>query len=369
MTTQIDMYIALFIEALQQNLPAWVIGWFLPLPILLFYALLLRPWVRKVSNNILYIGFVYLLSIATGILVSTTQDISDMDGATLAGIYAPIVYGAVVALVIATVQLVGRMLGLKTNTRPIRGFRMILRVIVGGFLGTIIGFLVGATIGFTILTLLATQLLPTILLYTIDADSVFTAMVIDQLINLSTYTTGFLGLIIGLGWGIRANAPFEDRSYNGWYLREFRPSDQTAVSKLLNDMKRQRLAYVDDLLERDLNDIYAHYTAQGESFIVAFNNDEHVIGCGALVATENSAYVSRITHLILAQDEERPEVAQSLVRGLIKLSNQRGFRRVLVEIPEEWDTAVRLYKQMGFTADQRGFDSSIGGAKLRLLID
>lgn len=369
MATQFDSYIALFIEALQQNLPAWVIGWFLPLPILLFYALLLRPWVRKISNNILYIGTVYLLSILTGVLVTTTQDISDMDGATLAGIYAPIVYGAIMALIIALVQLVGRLLGLKTNTRPIRGFRMILRVIVGGFLGTILGFLIGATIGFTILTLLAAQLLPTILLYTIDVDSVFTDVIMDQILNLSTYTTGFLGLIVGIGWGIRASAPFEDRSYNGWYLREFRPSDQTAVSKLLNDMKRQRLAYVDDLLERDLNDIYAHYVAQGESFIVALDDTKQVIGCGALVATENSTDVSRITHLILTQDEERPEVAQSLVRALIKLSNQRGFRRVLVEIPEEWDKAVRLYKQMGFTADQRGFDSSIGGAKLRLLID
>ena len=46
--------------------------------------------------------------------------------------------------------------------------------------------------------------------------------------------------------------------------------------------------------------------------------------------------------------EEREEVARSMVRSLVRLARQRGFRRVIVELPESWDTAVRMYKQMGF---------------------
>lgn len=365
----IEQFTASFINGLQANLPAWVIGWFVPLPILLFYALLLRPWVQKVGYNLLYIGFVYLLSLSTGVLVTLTQDISDSDGALVAGVYAPIVYGTLVALIIAIAQLLRRLFGRKTSARPLRGFTMLLRVVLGGMIGTIIGFVAGATVGFTVLTLLAVRLRPLFLVYDLFSNMLVTNVLFEQVNTLSTYSGALLGCLLGIGWGIRANAPFEDRSYEGWYLREFHPADQQAVRALLKNVQSQRFAYVDNLLERDLDHIYTQYTAQGETFLLALTADEEILGCGALVATENSAYVSHITHLVVAPEEKRPEVLHSLVRGLIKVSRQRRFRRVIVEIPEEWDAAVQLYKQMGFTADQRGFDSTLGGVKLRLLIE
>lgn len=357
-----------FVTALQTNLPAWVIGWFVPLPILLFFGVLLRPWLRRVGSVVFYMGTIYVLSIGTGIFLSLTQEISDVEGATVAGLYAPIVYGTVSALIVAIVQFVGRVVGLGAAARPLRSFKTILRLIVGGSLGTVAGLLLGSLIGFTVLTGFAVYLMPSLLVYMVDIDTIFTDLVLDQIIGFFTYLCGGLGFLFGVGWGIHASTPFRDDNYDGWLLREFQPADQQQTQHLLQDEGNRHFAYVDDLLDRDLDNIEAYYVGKGETVIVA-DGGTRLLACGTLVATEKSYEVARITHLALDDEEEREEVARSVVRSLVRLARQRGFRRVIVELPESWDTAVRMYKQMGFTIEQRGFDSTLRGVKLRMLFE
>ena len=281
--TMTEEIVQSFVTALQTNLPAWVIGWFVPLPILLFFGILLRPWLRRIGSVVLYMGAIYLLSIGTGIFLSMTQEISDVEGATVAGLYAPIIYGALSALLVAVVQFVARLVGLGPAARPLRSVKVILRLVVGGGLGTIAGLLLGALVGFTVLSGFAVYLLPSLLVYAIDADIFFTDLFLDRAIGFFTYLCGGLGFLFGVGWGLQFNAPFRDDRYDGWLLREFQPADQQQTQQLLQTVGNHHFAYVDDLLERDLDNIEAYYVGKGETVIVA-DEGGRLLGCATLVA-------------------------------------------------------------------------------------
>lgn len=131
------------------------------------------------------------------------------------------------------------------------------------------------------------------------------------------------------------------------HLRNFTPLDQPAIRALILAGFATRYAQVDETLNPDIHDIDAHYSAQGETFLVA-ELDGQIIACGALIRENGSDEIARIVRVSVDQTQARRGIGRLISVALLQNARLRGFHEVLVETNHDWDSALRLYQSLGF---------------------
>jgi GNAT superfamily N-acetyltransferase len=134
-------------------------------------------------------------------------------------------------------------------------------------------------------------------------------------------------------------------------LRPFTPADQPVARALILAGLGERFGFIDETRNPDVDDIAAHYLAQGHLFLVA-ELAGVVVGTGALLFEDDGA-TCQLVRVSTRRDLRGQGIARLIVEALLAEARQRGRRRVWVETNEGWRDAIALYQRLGFTIIER----------------
>lgn len=137
-------------------------------------------------------------------------------------------------------------------------------------------------------------------------------------------------------------------------IRPFQPSDQAAARQLILNGLGSHWGWIDETLNPDLDDIYAHYVTPGHLFVVAEKAGE-IIGTGALM--QEGKGVSRMVRISVSTSHQRQGIGRQLVAHLVYQAWVRGDQRIVVETNLDWWDAIGLYVNAGFTEYTRDEES------------
>jgi GNAT superfamily N-acetyltransferase len=136
----------------------------------------------------------------------------------------------------------------------------------------------------------------------------------------------------------------------GLLIRPFEPRDQAAARRLILHGLGEHFGYIDETLNRDLDDIASSYLALGHLVVVATGGGV-LVGTGALVG--EGERVGRLVRMSVRRSSRRQGVGRALVHRLVAEARQRAYVRLLVETNASWDDAVGLYRSCGFVEHTR----------------
>ncbi|HLV99022.1 MAG TPA: GNAT family N-acetyltransferase [Ktedonobacterales bacterium] len=128
-------------------------------------------------------------------------------------------------------------------------------------------------------------------------------------------------------------------------IRPFVASDQHAARRLILLGLGEHFGFIDETCNPDIDDIFAHYLASGQTFLVA-KMDGLLVGTGALLRED--AQTGRIVRMSVARDLRRKGIAQALMARLMDAARERGFTRLVLETTVGWDDAIGFYQRCGF---------------------
>jgi ribosomal protein S18 acetylase RimI-like enzyme len=130
-------------------------------------------------------------------------------------------------------------------------------------------------------------------------------------------------------------------------IRPFRPADQAAARRLILQGLGEHFGVVDEALNPDIDDIATCYIQQGHLFLVALADDE-IVGTGALIFA-----TGQLVRVSVSRDCRRLGLGRALVLRLIAAGRARGLARLWMETNDDWDAAIGLYQNCGFTEYDR----------------
>lgn len=134
-------------------------------------------------------------------------------------------------------------------------------------------------------------------------------------------------------------------------IRPFAPGDQGVAKRLINAGLGERFGVVDESFNPDLDDIAAHYTAQGHAFVVA-ERDGELVGTGCLMF-EADGTTGQMVRVSVRADLRGQDIGRAIVVHLLDVARGRGLQRVWMETNDGWVSAIGLYERCGFTVCAR----------------
>jgi GNAT superfamily N-acetyltransferase len=133
---------------------------------------------------------------------------------------------------------------------------------------------------------------------------------------------------------------------SGRALRDFRPSDQRELRRLILQGLRDRWGKAFDAsLNPDLDDFVTICLDRGAEVIVIESNGE-IIATGILIADD--AITGRIVRMSVAALHRRQGLARTIVEELVQRARRREMSEVRVLTDTPWTSAVELYRACGF---------------------
>jgi ribosomal protein S18 acetylase RimI-like enzyme len=130
-------------------------------------------------------------------------------------------------------------------------------------------------------------------------------------------------------------------------LRDFRPSDQRGLRRLILEGLRDRWGEAfDESVNPDVNDFVANYLGRGAEIVVIESNGE-IIATGILLADDG--ITGRIVRVSVAAANRRQGLARRVVEELVRRARRRSMSEVRVLTDTPWTSAVELYRACGFT--------------------
>ena len=145
---------------------------------------------------------------------------------------------------------------------------------------------------------------------------------------------------------------FLKESHKAYPFRDLQPADIPAVRALILAGLEDRFGFLLDGVNPDLDDIYAHYIEQEASFIV-LEQDNQIVGCGALIKENDSDTVCRIVRVSVNHELRGQGLGRLISTRLMDIARERGFERIEVETNSDWASALKLYKELGFIEYKR----------------
>jgi len=137
-------------------------------------------------------------------------------------------------------------------------------------------------------------------------------------------------------------------------LRDFRPSDQRELRRLILEGLRDRWGEAFDAsVNPDLDDVVTNYLDRGAEVVVIESNGE-IIATGTLVAEDG--VTGRIVRMSVAAAHRRQGLARRVVEELVQRARRSSMSEVKVLTDTPWTSAVELYRACGFT--ELGSDGS-----------
>ena len=148
-----------------------------------------------------------------------------------------------------------------------------------------------------------------------------------------------------------------------WKKRPFIPQDQPLARQLILEGLRRHFGFIDPTMNPDLDDIWQHYVAAGDLFVVV-ESDGLLVGTGALVQERECDHAGRLVRMSVRESHQRQGIGRGLVRHLHHHAQQRGYTQLLVETNNDWFDAIGLYESCGF----REYDRDAESVYLQLML-
>jgi ribosomal protein S18 acetylase RimI-like enzyme len=124
----------------------------------------------------------------------------------------------------------------------------------------------------------------------------------------------------------------------------FARADQDAVRRLILDGLEEHWGALDPDLNPDLDDIAASY---GAGAVLVARRVGGIVGAGAVVPTGLGE--GEVKRLGVAREHRRSGVASALLREMVAIGIELGWRALVLETTATWSDAVGLYERFGFT--------------------
>jgi len=130
-------------------------------------------------------------------------------------------------------------------------------------------------------------------------------------------------------------------------VREFTAADQDAAAAVIQGGMRDRWgAAFDPAQNPDLDDLWESYMTNGSCLLVAVDEDDTVVGTGALVPDRAGAEILRMS---VATHMRRRGIARDVVAALVERARANDIDTVVVSTDTPWTDAIALYESCGFT--------------------
>ena len=126
-------------------------------------------------------------------------------------------------------------------------------------------------------------------------------------------------------------------------IDRFRTEDQDAVRELILAGLEEHWGTLDPGLNSDLEDIEGNF-AHGSVLVV--RDRDRIVGVGAIVPIAPGE--GEVKRMSVARRLRRRGIGAALLRELIAIAEQRGWRVVRLETTAEWKDAVGFYSTFGF---------------------
>lgn len=136
----------------------------------------------------------------------------------------------------------------------------------------------------------------------------------------------------------------------GLKLRRFQQSDQEQVKRLIIDGLSERFPVNNPELNPDLADISAWYLEKNHLFVVIEFHKE-IIGTGGLIFEGKGT--GRIVRVSVSAQYRRRGIATQIVNHLIQKAREAQLYRIMVETNLDWEEAISLYQNLGFSEYSR----------------
>ncbi len=133
-------------------------------------------------------------------------------------------------------------------------------------------------------------------------------------------------------------------------VRPFVPADQAEARRVILEGLRERFGFIDERLNRDLDDIAAAYA--NALFLVAELNGK-LVGTGALVHVIDG--VDQVVRMSVDGGYRRTGVGRAILVRLLEHARSVGRRWAVLGTNDDWDDAIAFYRAMGFAPIWRGF--------------
>jgi ribosomal protein S18 acetylase RimI-like enzyme len=151
-----------------------------------------------------------------------------------------------------------------------------------------------------------------------------------------------------------------------YITRHFTPADQPAMRALILDGLASRFGFADESLTPDLDDIHSHYA--GETILVV-EDQGSLVACGILRRENRSDDSARLVRVSVHRDYQGKGLGKRISQQLIEAARARGFRRVLCETNSDWESALRLYRSLGFRETHRQYDARFDFTEVHMALD
>ncbi|HRA48797.1 MAG TPA: GNAT family N-acetyltransferase [Thermomicrobiales bacterium] len=133
-------------------------------------------------------------------------------------------------------------------------------------------------------------------------------------------------------------------------IRPFQAADQDAARALILAGLADRWGTLDPTLNPDLHDLAAWYGPKRGQTIVAEQNGM-IIGTGTIYAHDQET--AELVRMSVAAFTRGQGIARLLVQELAERARMAGFRALICETTDTWDSAIQLYLRCGFAITER----------------
>jgi GNAT superfamily N-acetyltransferase len=123
----------------------------------------------------------------------------------------------------------------------------------------------------------------------------------------------------------------------------FQPEDQEKVKELILDGLAEHWGELDPTKNPDLNNIAATYAQ--DVFLVAWLEDK-IVGTGALV--NRSDEFAEIVRMSVVKEMRKKGVGRLILEKLIKISEEKGYQKIILETTNTWHEVIEFYLKCGF---------------------
>jgi len=127
-------------------------------------------------------------------------------------------------------------------------------------------------------------------------------------------------------------------------IEPFSSADQQQVKRLILAGLAEHWGFVDESMNRDLDDIAASY--HNGVFLVG-KVDGVVVGTGALIP--RSRGVGEIIRMSVTKEIRRTGIGRRILGELIARASQLGLKRIVLETTAAWREVVAFYVANDFT--------------------
>ena len=125
-------------------------------------------------------------------------------------------------------------------------------------------------------------------------------------------------------------------------IDRFRTKDQDAVRELILDGLEEHWGTLDPRLNSDLEDIEANFV---HGSVLVVRDGDRIVGVGTIVPIAPGE--GEVKRMSVARRLRRQGIGAALLRELVAIAEQRGWRVVRLETTADWEDAVGFYTHSG----------------------